>query len=35
MIMENQASLSLQQTTLIYRKMEINRLHTIDAHQKP
>ena len=35
MIMENQASISLQKTTLICRKMEINRLHTIDAHQMP
>ena len=35
MIMDNQASISLQQTSLICRKIEINRLHTIDAHQMP
>ena len=35
MIMDNQASISLQQTSLICRKIEINRLYTIDAHQMP
>ena len=35
MIRDNQAGISLQQTSLICRKIEINRLHTIDAHQMP
>ena len=35
MIRDNQAGINLQQTSLICRKIEINRLHTIEAHQMP